>query len=94
MSEPARVRAVPLRDRVDDPDGQGTVVMIDQRVVALSAVGMAVLDALVEGGLLFPDLVSAVVERLGDAPTGVDPSEVVSDAVIGLATAGLLVTGP
>ena len=80
----AVVRLGAIVDRLDTADG--TAVLVDtglgHRVLLLSPVGSTLLDVLEDAGgpLALGALTEALVERLGE-PVGVDPAEVVWEAV-------------
>ncbi|MGW5242052.1 hypothetical protein ACWEOW_24235 [Monashia sp. NPDC004114] len=89
------VRRGAVVDRLDTADG--TVVLVDNgfvhRVLVLSPVGSTLLDVLDEAGgaVGLPELTEILVERLGE-PDGVDPEDVVWQAVDALTAEHVVVS--
>jgi hypothetical protein len=86
-----RARSRSVQDRVDRDDE--AVVLVDRRVVRLSPLAVALVDACGAGWAEDADLAEALVSRFGMPPGGGSPLEATRAALRDLADEGVVDLG-
>ena len=85
-----RARRLPFHDEY--VDAGESAVLIDDRVVVLSALGTSILAALGTRWTGLEDVAKALLGEYGDPPTGADAHEATRRALMTLAEQGLVET--
>ena len=83
------VERLPVADEYVE-QGEGVYLLPDHRVLALSALGTAVMECLHEGPLNLTALASRIVEDFGNPGGPVDPEQFLADILTDMSDSGLL----
>ena len=86
------VERLPVADEYVE-QGEGVYLLPDHRVLALSALGTAVMGCLREGPLNLTALASRIVEDFGDPGGSADPEQFLAGILHEMSNSGLLALG-